>query len=152
MNGRIFALVSLLTLATGCAGSVAAPLQGLTYEGLPIEETEVTQIINDFTAFAKANVTGAVVDSIEGKIDFRAFSDFKNCSINNPNECPRTYHTNEGVDIIVDWQGLRSIHNSSLIHELAHALYGDHDHTRKEIWGNMGLVVAFNEKLEFSGK
>lgn len=130
---------TLLTLPLLWLGACGTAPQGVTYIGIPVDEGATNTYITSFLTYAH----GPVAPS--GTLDVRPAIDFQACS--QGGLCPHESFgvAGQGFAIVVDaplpgwtWR------ETSLAHELTHALYGDAAHARSDLWGEQGLVSAWN--------
>lgn len=134
-------VVLVLVCATGCG---AAPT-GLEFIGLPTDDAAMTAVANDYARFA--GFKGA----LHGQVDLHPHSDFAKCSLSNIEGCPHEFPPGlaSNFTVVTSYTGSTGpeLATTSYIHELTHAIFGDPDHERDDLFGFDGLVRQYNAKL-----
>lgn len=136
-----------MSLALCCAACGQAQTTGIVFEGLPVPEVDVVAVVDAFAAYAHVPVP-------HGTIDFHPHSDFDKCTLANPGACPHeSFGPAMPFVIVCDWLGLEHVHESSLVHELIHATFGDEGHDRADLWAYPdGILWRFNDLLAHDSK
>lgn len=134
-------VILLFVVSCAACGSDGSSNDSITYEGEPVVERDVKAFVHDFAAFAKQPMP-------HGTLVFKAHNAFAECSSSHLDTCPHeSFDNGTGAPfyIVTDTPDAGSdLKHTSIAHELTHAMFGDPNHERVDLWGYFGLVNTWN--------
>lgn len=158
-------LCACLLFTLAACGSPTPTATDITLTGIPVDPNLVLQFVHAYTAFAAANTRPGPLDpNPVGTVDFRPASDFSSCALTNLLACPHeSFGQGGGIPFIIVTEAPGSetgtdaygapdpyyaMRQTSLAHELTHAMFGDDHHARADLWGYWGLESTWNNHPE----
>lgn len=132
--------VAALTALAACS---AAHGPAIEFTGLPCDNLAMTLIAHDYARYV------AFTGPLSGEVDLRAPGAFVGCSLATPEKCPHEFGVSFEFVIVSDYTGSgpAEVAYTAYVHELTHAMFGDPNHDRPDLWGYTGTVRLFNAQL-----